>query len=190
MCPDTTFIPSTPTTPGLPISRRSGLHGASTIATPITPATPLYSIFSPITPLTKDKKVSTGTSIDAQTPKGVLPKLAQPKFSTPVSKKDIPAAASTLDTIQHRLMSPTEVKKNPELTAAAKAGGIIQAQPGHQTQIILQNPQQTTANQQIQMVLQQMVNKGQLQPGQQVIVQNPQPIVGAVQSHVQPGTIG
>ncbi|VDI74443.1 fanconi anemia group J protein [Mytilus galloprovincialis] len=185
--PDTTFIPSTPTTPGLPISRRSGLHGASTIATPITPATPLYSIFSPITPLTKDKKVSTGTSIDAQTPKGVLPKLAQPKFSTPVSKKDIPAAASTLDTIQHRLMSPTEVKKNPELTAAAKAGGIIQAQPGHQTQIILQNPQQTTANQQIQMVLQQMVNKGQLQPGQQVIVQNPQPIVGAVQSHVQPG---
>lgn len=37
------------------------------------------------------------------------------------------------------------------------------------------------------MVLQQMVNKGQLQPGQQVIVQNPQPIVGAAQSHVQPG---
>ncbi|CAG2206168.1 BACH1 [Mytilus edulis] len=183
-CKDTTFIPSTPTTPGQPISRRSGLHGASTIATPITPATPLYSIFSPITPLTKDKKVSSGTSIDAQTPKGVLPKLAQPKFSTPVSKKDIPAAASTLDTIQHRLMSPTEVKKNPELTAAAKAGV---PQPGHQTQIILQNPQQTTANQQIQMVLQQMVNQGQLQPGQQVIVQNPQPIVGAAQSHVQPG---
>lgn len=37
------------------------------------------------------------------------------------------------------------------------------------------------------MVLQQMVNQGQLQPGQQVIVQNPQPIVGAAQSHVQPG---
>ncbi|XP_071180461.1 Fanconi anemia group J protein homolog [Mytilus edulis] len=186
--PDTTFIPSTPTTPGQPISRRSGFQGASTIATPITPATPLYSIFSPITPLTKEKKVSTGTSVDALTPKGVLPKLAQPKFSTPVSKKDIPAAAeSKLDKIQHRLMSPTEVKKNPELAAAAKAGGIIQAQPGHQTQIILQNPQQTTANQQIQMVLQQMVNKGQLQPGQQVIVQNPQPIVSANQSHVQPG---
>ncbi|CAG2206177.1 BACH1 [Mytilus edulis] len=106
--PDTTFIPSTPTTPGQPISRRSGLHGASAIATPITPATPLYSIFSPITPLNKDKKVPTGSFIDAQTPKG---------------NDLLAAAASKLDTIQHgRLMSPTEVKKNPELTAAAKAG--------------------------------------------------------------------
>ncbi|CAC5387435.1 BRIP1 [Mytilus coruscus] len=179
--PDTSFIPSTPMTPGQSISRRSGLNEASNTATPITPATPLYSIFSPITPLTKDKKVSIGTSIDAQTPKGVLPKLAQPQFSTPESKKVIPEASSILNTIQHRLMSPTEVKKNPELTAAAKAGGIIQAQPGIQTPIILQNPQQ------IQMVLQQMINKGQLKPGQQVLLQNPQQIVGASQCHVQPG---